>query len=88
MAIEDLLRSYGLLSKLSSSEEEQNKTMPSVKASGSILPGLLGNTELLMGLGLLGAASKGQIYLKLHYHLFIKLVKSNKHFHLKSNLRL
>ena len=60
MEIEDLLKSYGLLSKLSSSEEEQNKTMPSVKASGSILPGLLGNTELLMGLGLLGAASKGQ----------------------------
>ena len=60
MALEDLLKSYGLLSKLSSSEEEQNKTMPSVKASGSILPGLLGNTELLMGLGLLGAASKGQ----------------------------
>lgn len=60
MAIEDLLKSYGLLSKLSSTEEEQNKTMPSVKATGSILPGLLGNTELLMGLGLLGAASKGQ----------------------------
>lgn len=59
MAIEDLLKSYGLLSKMSSTEE-QNKNMPSVKASGSILPGLLGNTELLMGLGLLGAASKGQ----------------------------
>lgn len=60
MAIEDLLKSYGLLSKLSSPEEEQNKTMLSTKATGSILPGLLGNTELLFGLGLLGGASKGQ----------------------------
>lgn len=59
MAIEDLLRRYGMLSEMSE-DQTQNQAPTSVKATGGFLPGLLGNTELLMGLGLLGAASKGQ----------------------------
>ena len=60
MAIQDLLKSYGILSNLSDEEKMLKATPSGATASGNILPGLLGNTELLVGLGLLGAASKGQ----------------------------